>query len=419
MAEVEVSGYGAVTPVGIGSSNFESALREGKSNFSVVEFPQQEQLRFPGALIDSFDLKSLLKELQLPEEVRKKAGRFRNVSVGTSCAIYCALEAWIAAGLFDSPIEAERIAIVTGGSNTQLQDTLSLREKYTEKLKFTNPNYAINLFDTDVNGVISELLNIKGEGFSVGGASASSSMALVQAHRLFDTGLYDAVLVVAPMINLSAYEFSSFTNLGAMATLGDGGSPGQLCRPFDNGHAGFVYGQNNGCVLLETRESAQKRERRNLVALSGSGTSLDGNRNPNPSVEGECRAMQMAIRSAGISAAAINYINAHGTASPLGDQTELEALQQAGVTGKPINSTKSIIGHGLTSAGVIEAIATIIQMEKQFIHGSRNLTDPMPSEMELVPETITDTTIDYALSNAFGFGGINTALIFKNLTITT
>ena len=263
MAVVEVSGYGAATPVGIGSKKLEIALREGKSNFSVVEFDHSESLRFPGAMINDFDLKSLLQDLQLPEEFGKKARRFRNISFGTSCAIYCALEAWHAAGLFDAPIVSERIAIVAGGSNTQIQDTLSLREKYAEKLKFTSPNHAINLFDTDVNGVISELLNIKGEGFSVGGASASSSMALVQAHRLFDTGLYDAVMVIAPMINLSAYEFSSFTNLGAMATLGDERAPEELCRPFDTGHAGFVYGQNNGCIILETAESAKKRKREN------------------------------------------------------------------------------------------------------------------------------------------------------------
>jgi len=418
MAAIEVSGCGAITPIGLGINAFKNALRDGKSNFSTLEFIQgDDTFKYPAAQIESFDLKQKIDGLEIPEEIGKRAKRFRNISQGTSYAIYCALEAWKHAGLFDIPIESERIAIISGGSNTQQLDSLALRQKYAEKMKFMNPNYALNLFDTDVNGVLSELLNIKGEGYSVGGASASSNVAIAHAHRLLSGGFYDAVLVVAPLMNLPLFEFQSFTNLGAMATIGAGDhSVAELCRPFDNGHCGFVYGQNTGCILLETNESSARRSRKNQVAVVGSGISLDANRNPNPSEEGESRAMSNAIKSAGIKPEEVDYINTHGTASVLGDETEINAIKRSDIGKIAANSTKSLIGHGLTAAGLIEAIATIEQMEGGFIHQSNNITDAFTSELDFHTGKAKEATINYALSNGFGFGGINTAILFKNLT---
>ncbi|MGB3465957.1 MAG: beta-ketoacyl synthase N-terminal-like domain-containing protein, partial [Cyclobacteriaceae bacterium] len=182
MTAIEVSGCGAITPVSLGMNAFHDALRNGESNFSTKDFTQGDTLlKFPAALIESFDLRNKIDELDVPEEIGKKAKRYRNISIGTSYSIFCALEAWKNAGLYGSDIDPDRIAIISGGSNTQLQDTLSLQLKYAEKMKFMNPNHVLNLFDTDVNGVLSELLTIKGEGYSVGSASASSNMALVHA----------------------------------------------------------------------------------------------------------------------------------------------------------------------------------------------------------------------------------------------
>lgn len=419
MAAIEVSGCGAITPIGLGINAFKDALKNGKSNFSIKEFIHGEELfKFPFALIEPFDLRQKIAELELPEDVSKKAGRYRNISLGTSYAIFCALEAWKNADLFNSAIDSERIAIISGGSNTQLQDSLDIHQKYNEKMKFMNPNYAVNLFDTDVNGVLSELLNIKGEGYSVGGASASSNVALIHAQRLLSAGFYDAVLVVAPMINLSLFEYQSFSNLGAMSLLSDELSPAELCRPFDKGHRGFVYGQNTGCILLETPESASQRSRKNKVAISGGGCSLDANRNPNPSVEGESRAMRNALKSAEVDPGQIDYINLHGTASALGDETELSAVKLSGLKPRFVNSTKSLIGHGLTAAALIEAIASIIQIEEGFIHQSNNMTNPMESELNFPTKGAVKADISYALSNGFGFGGINTSILLENLSQT-
>ncbi|MEL6561321.1 MAG: beta-ketoacyl synthase N-terminal-like domain-containing protein [Bacteroidota bacterium] len=419
MAAIEVSGCGAITPIGLGINAFKDALKNGNGNFSIQEFTHGDALfQFPAALIEPFDLKQKIAELELPEDVSKKARRYRNISLGTSYAIYCALEAWKNADLFNTAIDSERIAIIAGGSNTQLQDSLDIHQKYNEKMKFMNPNHAMNLFDTDVNGVLSELLNIRGEGYSVGGASASSNVALVHAQRLLSAGLYDAILVVAPMINLSLFEYQSFSNLGAMSLLSDELSPSELCRPFDNGHRGFVYGQNTGCILLETAESAAKRSRQNKIAIVGGGNSLDANRNPNPSVEGESRAITNALQSADLEPGLVDYINLHGTASALGDETELNAVKMSGLKPQYANSTKSLIGHGLTAAGLTEAIATIIQMEEGFIHQSNNMTDPMASELNFPTEGAVQADISYALSNGFGFGGINTSILLENLSQT-
>lgn len=419
MAAIEVSGCGVISPVGLGINAFGDAIRNGQSNFSTVEFTSGEMaFEFPAAIIEPFDLRQKIDGLGIPEGIGKKAKRFRNISTGTSYSILCALEAWQNAGLFETDADPDRIAIISGGSNTQLQDTLSLQLKYAEKLKFMNPNHALNLFDTDVNGVLSELLQIRGEGYSVGGASASSNMALVHAHRLLASGAFDIALVIAPLMHLSAHEFQSFTNLGAMAVLSDEFSPQELCRPFDEKHCGFVFGQNTGCIILETPESAKRRNRDNRIAISGGGTSLDANRNPNPSEEGESKAMSAAVQSAGISAEEVAYINTHGTASALGDATEISAIKRSGLKPRWINSTKSLIGHGLTASGLVETIATVIQMEEGFVHVSKNVDEPITESPAIARGEAKEQEVRYALSNGFGFGGINTSILLENLTLT-
>ena len=145
---------------------------------------------------------------------------------------------------------------------------------------------------------------------------------------------------------------------------------------------------------------------------------MDANRNPNPSVEGESKAMTRAVNSAEIKPEEVDYINMHGTASALGDETELNAVEMSGLKPQLINSTKSLIGHGLTAAGVVETIATIIQMEEGFVHESRNLTDPMSSELTFPIGESKQLDIRYALSNGFGFGGINTSILLENRSLT-
>jgi len=147
--------------------------------------------------------------------------------------------------------------------------------------------------------------------------------------------------------------------------------------------------------------------------LRGWGVAMDGNRNPDPSSEGEVRAIRLALQSADWASSMIDYINPHGTGSVLGDETELKALRECGLTDAFLNATKSVIGHGLTAAGTVEVIATLLQMQTAKLHPSCNLEKPVDPDWKWVRESALDHQIEQALTLSVGFGGINTALCWQ------
>jgi malonyl-ACP decarboxylase len=160
-------------------------------------------------------------------------------------------------------------------------------------------------------------------------------------------------------------------------------------------------------------ESSERRDQKRYAALGGWGIVMDGNRNPDPSLEGETQAIQAALRAAGVPADQIDYVNPHGTGSVAGDETELKALRNCGLTAPYLNATKSLIGHGLSAAGTVEVIATLLQMEAGRLHPSRNLENPIDSTLNWVKDKAIDHSIKNALTLSMGFGGINTALCWQ------
>ena len=412
---VVVTGMGVVTPIGIGVPEFTSSLKNGKSNFSVLEAKLAGRtLRFPTGRNDAIEFEKKIDALNIDTYLKKKVARMRHLSASTAYALFCVLEACADADWQDVIPYTSKVAIVSSGSNIQQAMLFDYYEQYRERLEFLNPNYAVNYFDTDIIGVISEILNIHGEGFSIGAASASGNMAIIQGCRLIKAGECDIVIVVAPLMDISVFEYQAFTSLGAMACLRENDVPAETCRPFDRDRKGFVYGQNSGCLILEAEAHAAKRNKNAYALMEGYGISLDANRGPNPSIEGEKHAMMKAIEQAGISARQIDYVNLHGTASVVGDSIELQAVLSSGLHGAKANSTKSLIGHGLSAAGLVEAIACIVQMREGFLHPNQNLTNAIPGDIGWIKEKSEKVDIAYSLNNSFGFGGINSSIVIKN-----
>lgn len=412
-----VSGMGIITPIGIGLPNFTRELKKGTTNFSYSTLSNEaSSVTIPCSTVPSFEYKIEIEKLALSENLKTKAKRLRNISKSTEFGVFCALEAWADAKIdAKENINFERIAIISAGTNLQQATMDETFTKYREKSQFINPNYALSFFDSDIIGIVSELLEIKGEGYSIGSASASGNMALIQGDRLIKSGNYDFVLVVAPLLDPSIFEVQAFHGIGAMAKVNHEKTPEQICCPFDESHAGFVYGQNAGCIILQSSQFPEQSSANLYGSIVGCGVALDGNRNPNPSIDGERRSMEQALKNAKIEPDAINYINSHGTSSPTGDDTEVHAIIAAKLNNAKINSTKSLIGHGLTSAGLVESIACCIQMKGQFLHATNNLKHPINNELDFIKETIQNSKIKYALNNSFGFGGVNTSILFANL----
>jgi 3-oxoacyl-[acyl-carrier-protein] synthase II len=218
---------------------------------------------------------------------------------------------------------------------------------------------------------------------------------------------------------ISRIGIAGFAACRALST-GFNDRPKEASRPYDKDRDGFVVGEGAGCVVLEAYDHARARGARIYAELAGYGMSGDAYHitAPQPSGDGAYRAMGSAIKRAGISPGEINYINAHGTSTPLGDEIELQAVQRLvgeGVNALSMSSTKSAIGHLLGAAGAVEAIFSVLAIRDQIVPPTLNLDHvSMDTRIDLVPHKARKRNVEFVLSNSFGFGGTNACLIFKH-----
>ncbi len=399
-ASFKITGMGIMTAIGQTISQFTESLFAGTTDFGYLQRQGREGVhRFLGA--------------EIP---RQEAGGRSAVSWSAQVAIRAVREAWEDSGLGErvsrGEVEPQRIGLVVGGSNVQQRSQYDLWKKYQNNPEFIRPTYGMSLWDTDLVGILSQEFSLRGEGLTVGGASASGSMAIIQAARQILVGATDISIAVGSLFDISPWECQALRNLGAMGSDRFSENPELACRPFDQDHDGFIYGEGCGALVLERADLSPGK---GYGYVMGWGVALAGDRSPAPAQAGEEQAMQEAIALAGLQPAQIDYVNTHGTGSPLGDETELAALREVGLSHCWINATKSLTGHSLTAAGAIEAIATLLQIQHQRCHRTNNLIHPIATDLKWVDPSIP-VHIQYALSNSFAFGGINTAIIFSQNT---
>ncbi len=414
MSEIRISGMGAVCAAGFGTETLWHALKAGRS---LVRDHRGEGEPSPNlaAAIEGFDLTAALETLpNLPEALLRAARRAaQKAPLALQLSLAVALEAWLDAGLHEGEHDSERLGLVVAGNNLSNGYTASLVDKFRNNPNYLPPSYGLNFLDTHHVGTISEVLGIRGEGYTVGGASGSGGVALVHGLRLLRHGYLDRCLVVGAPALLGPMERMAFFQMGAMGGRAYADAPEQACRPFDAAREGFLPGEGAACLILEREELAQARGARCHGHLLAATTRLDANRMTDPSVAGEVAVMRAALTGAGLAPEQVAYINAHGTASRLGDEVELQAIDQVFGNRPWLSSSKGILGHCLFAAGVIEVVATLQQMQNGFLHGSANLDQPMLEGPRWVPVTGVAAEIPIALSNSFGFGGINASALLR------
>lgn len=400
-----VTAIGVVASIGQGKRDFTAGLLAGKSKFGVLQRPGRQSPQG-----DTCFLGAELEPLVLPAE---RAGAARGASLSAQAAILAVDEAWREAHLGE--LDPSRIALVVGGSNVQQRELTLLQDRYRDKQAFLRPSYAMSFMDTDLCGFCTSQFGIRGPSLTVGGASASGQLAIAQAAQLVRSGQADACVVVGALMDLSYWECRGFRAVGAMGSDRFATQPDLACRPFDAERDGFIYGEACAALVLEAGAPPSKLRPgvEPYAWLRGSGICSDANRNPDPSLEGERRAIAAALAASQWSAVQIDYVNPHGSGSAVGDQTELEALQGCGVRAAYLNTTKSLLGHGLTAAGAVEVAATLLQLRAGRLHPSRNLDHAIDEEMRWVLGESIAHRIRRALTLSFGFGGINTALCWE------
>lgn len=260
--------------------------------------------------------------------------------------------------------------------------------------------------DTEIAAVLTSCFPIRGVCETVNAASASGSAAVIQAGRHVEKGVVDVCIALGAMQDVSGVNLHTFRNMGSMGGVICPEDPGKAYRPMSKDSDGFVYGESCAALVVEHVDEAQSP----YGLISGSASFPDGGRGPQPNSLGQQKAALRAISQAGLTPQDIDYINGHATGTPLGDKTEIATYRALGLDHAWTNTTKSIIGHGLSSAGAIELAAVLIQMREDRLHPSRNLEFPLDSSIKFTSAKPLNHRIKHALKFSFGFGGINTAL---------
>lgn len=408
MNRVVVTGMGVISPVGIGLENFWQSLVEGKSGVGpITHFDASELSTRIAAEVKDFDAKDYID--------RKEAKRMDRF---TQFAVAAAKMASQDAGLEMEKLNSDRVGVVLGtgigGIDTFEKQHKVLQDKGPGRV---SPFFVPMMIANMAAGHISINLGAKGPNYTVITACASGTNAIGEAFKLLQRGDADVVITGGTEAAITPMSVSGFCSMKALSTHND--EPQKASRPFDKNRDGFVMGEGSGILILETLEHAKKRGASIYAEIVGYGATADAYHITAPAPEGEggARAMSNALKDAGLNPSDIDYINAHGTSTPLNDKFETAAIKKVfGDNAKKvaISSTKSMIGHLLGAAGAVELITSILTINKGIITPTINYEERDPEcDLDYVPNEAREANVNYALSNSLGFGGHNATLIVK------
>ncbi len=405
---VVVTGVGMITPLGIGVEASWNDLIAGKPGIrKITQFDASAFATQIAGEVAGFNPEDYIE----PKEI-KKMDRFIHFSIAAaSMAINDS-------GLKITDQNAERIGVIVGSGIGGLHaiehyHSVFLRRVRERLLLFLSRCLIVNL----AAGQISIKFGAKGPNSAVATACATGSHAIGDAYKIIQRGMRMIMIAGGTEAVITPLGIGGFNAMKALSTRNN--EPEKASRPFDVARDGFVMGEGAGILILERLEGAVDRGAKVYAEIVGYGMSADAYHitSPSPGGEGAARCMHMALRDGGIGPSEVDYINAHGTSTKYGDEIETNAIKT--VFGEhayklAVSSTKSMTGHLLGAAGGVEAVVTILSIYNDIVAPTINLDSPDPEcNLDYVPHQARKTTVNYALTNSFGFGGTNACLLFK------
>ena len=405
---VVVTGVGLITALGLNTEETWKGVLAGRSGMGPIT--HFDATRFScriAAEVQGFDPLRFIERKEI-----KKVGQFIQFAIAAS------EEALRLSGLKITPENAEDVGVYIGSGIGAFEvierEHRVLLEKGPDRMSpFFIPATIINL----ASGNVSIRTGAKGPNSATATACTTSAHCIGDSFRLIQHGYAEAMICGGAEACITALSVGGFAAMRALSTRND--DLQRACRPWDRDRDGFVIGEGSGILILEELEGAKRRGATILAEIVGYGMGGDAYHisAPSPDGEGAYRVMSKAVRDAGLQPADIDYINAHGTSTPVGDQIETAAVKRA--FGEHayklcVSSTKSMTGHLLGGAGGLEAGLTVLALRDQIAPPTINLDHPSEDcDLDYVPHTARPMKIEYALSNSFGFGGTNGSLVFK------
>ncbi len=401
MRRVVVTGMGVVSSIGVGADAVAASLRQGRSG--IISMPQYAQLGFRCQVAAQPDI-------DWQSHVDRRAARF--LEAGTAYAHISMQQAIADAGLDDGQISHERTGLIVGSGGPSTHAIVEAADIARAKgVKRIGPFAVPKAMSSGPSATLATWFKIRGVNYSIASACATSTHCIGAGFEQIALGNQD--LVFAGGCEELDWTLSAlFDAMGAMAT-GFNDRPAAASRPYDIDRDGFVIAGGGGMVVLEELDHARARGARIHGEIVGYGANSDGHDMVAPSGEGAARCMKLALAGAG--GRTIDYLNPHGTGTPIGDMKEMQAVRDVfGDAVPPISSTKSLTGHSLGAAGVQEAIYCLLMMQGGFVARSANIDSLDPAFADLpIARQLIERRLDTVMSNSFGFGGTNGCLVIS------
>jgi len=409
---VVVTGLGAVTPVGIGVKPTWEALLAGRNGVGPITHYDHSKHGVHFAC----ELKNFAPEQFVAKREARRLDPF------ALYAVAAAKEAVADSKLDLSKEDTRRAGTVLGTGMGGMTEFEEQKERLLSKGPGrVSPFLVPKMMPNAAAGYISILHNLRGPSFCTVTACASGANALGEALRLIQMGGADIMVAGGAEAIVTPLTMAGFENMGALSKRND--SPETASRPFDKDRDGFVMGEGAGVLVLEELGHALKRDAKIYAEFVGYGISCDAHHITSPSEDGDggVRAMQDCLQDAGLDVSDVDYINAHGTSTPINDRIESLAIKK--VFGErafkiPVNSTKSMTGHTIGAAGGVEAVVTVLSVAEDQVHLTINLNTPDPvCDLDYVKEGSRALKVRAAMSNSLGFGGHNATLAFAKFKL--
>jgi 3-oxoacyl-[acyl-carrier-protein] synthase II len=404
---VVITGMGAVTPLGLDVETTWANLIAGKSGASAITSwdVSRYDCRF-AAQVPDFEPRRYF----FNEKDARRADRYSQLAMAS------AKEAVKHAGLDPKQVDLDRVGVLIGSGIGGIKTLGEQDENLVLKGPHRVSPFMIPMMISNMAaGLVSMEFGFAGPNFCVVTACATSNNCIGEAWRLIRDDEAEVIVAGGSEASCAPLGMSGFAAMRALSTRND--EPEKASRPFDRDRDGFVLGEGAGVVIVEELEHAKRRGANILAELTGYGLTADAYHMTSPSGLGAVKAMQATLKRARVTAGEVDYINAHGTSTPVGDVAETEAIKTVfGADAKkvPVSSTKSMTGHLLGAAGAAELIFCVKAIEQGIIPPTINLDNPDPAcDLDYVPHKAREAKIDIAMSNSFGFGGHNATLLVR------
>ena len=401
-----ITGMGAVTPIGNDIEKYWEGLRTGRNGIGrVTQWDASADLVQIAGEVKGFDI-----EPYLERKVARRTGRFAQFAHAAG------VQAMRDGGLEVTDANRDDIGVVMATSG----DVFNMGPEwmaYVERGSRGVDPFIITRMGQHMGAArLARQLGVRGPNTTINTACASGTDALGHALSLIRLGHARAIIVGGAEAMITPLSLSSMGRMGALSKHND--DPVHACRPFDMQRDGFILGEGSGVLLIESEEAALARGARIYGELAGVGWSFDATDDTAPDPEGQALAMTRAMRDAGIEAAQVDYINAHGTSTPLNDRTETHAIKIAlgdrDARRVKISSTKSMTGHLAAGAGGIEAVASMLALHHGIVPPTINYEFPDPEcDLDITPNVAVEARIDVVMSNSFGLGGQNASAVLR------